>query len=113
VLHIYPEELKMQVTQVQPDSWQADVENGQRSIDSLGSACASLLLWALAFVILYFVVREAVTRGMLAAWKKRDEQRFKEAVKAEQAAQAASASRKASPRSEPPASGGSRSQGAS
>jgi hypothetical protein len=95
VLHISPEELKMQVTQVQPDSWQADVENGQRSIDSMGSACGSLLLWALAFVILYFVVREAVTHGMLAAWKKRDEQRFKEAVKAEQAAQAASASKKA------------------
>jgi hypothetical protein len=33
---------------------------------------------------------------MLAAWKKRDQERLKQAVKAEQAAQAAAAAKKAS-----------------
>ncbi len=95
----------MQSRQVQPD-----YPLGTGRGESLAEACVFYLV---AVALLYLIVRDGVTRGMLAAWKKRDEQRFKEAVKAEQAAQAASASRKASPRSEPPASGGTRSQGAS
>jgi hypothetical protein len=47
-------------------------------------------------VVLYLIVRDGVTRGMLTAWRKRDEERLREAVKAERAAQAAAAAKKAS-----------------
>lgn len=77
--------------------------------ESLGEAC---VFYFVAVVLLYLIVRDGVTRGMLTAWKKRDEQRLKQAVKAEQAAQAAAASKRESRGSSPPASGGSRSQGA-
>lgn len=57
------------------------------------------LMWLVATVTAYLVVRDGVTRGMLAAWKKRDAARLKDAAKAEQAAQAAAAAKRASPRS--------------
>jgi len=67
--------------------------------ESLAEGCVFYLV---AVVMLYLIVRDGVTRGMLTAWKKRDEQRLREAVKAEQAAQAAAAARRASPGPTPP-----------
>jgi|GEM_PF-4269184 len=61
------------------------------------SMCLAPLGWVFGILLLYLIVRDGVTRGMLTAWKKRDEQRLKDAVKAEQAAQAAAAARRASP----------------
>lgn len=67
--------------------------------ESLGEACVFYLV---AVVLLYLIVRDGVTRGMLTAWKKRDEQRLKDAVRAEQLAQAAAAARRASNGPTPP-----------
>jgi len=53
------------------------------------------LIWLVATVTGYLVVRDGVTRGMLAAWKKQEQQKLTAAVKAEQAAQAAAAAKKA------------------
>jgi hypothetical protein len=78
----------MQSRQVQPD-----YPLGTDRAESLGQAC---VFYFIAVVVLYLIVRDGVTRGMLTAWKKRDEERLKQAVKAEQAAQAAAAARKAS-----------------
>jgi choline-glycine betaine transporter len=58
--------------------------------------CLEVAAWPFGILLLYLIVRDGVTRGMLAAWKKRDEERLKQAVKAEQAAQAAAAAKKAS-----------------
>jgi hypothetical protein len=66
---------------------------GTDRAESLGQAC---VFYFIAVVVLYLIVRDGVTRGMLTAWKKRDEERLKQAVKAEQAAQAAAAAKKAS-----------------
>jgi len=78
----------MQSRQVQPD-----YPLGTDRAESLGQAC---VFYFIAVVVLYLIVRDGVTRGMLTAWKKRDEERLKHAVKAEQAAQAAAAAKKAS-----------------
>jgi hypothetical protein len=59
-------------------------------------ACLEIAAWPFGILVLYLIVRDGVTRGMLAAWKKRDQERLKQAVKAEQAAQAAAAAKKAS-----------------
>jgi hypothetical protein len=78
----------MQSRQVQPE-----YPIGTDRAESLGQAC---VFYFIAVVVLYLIVRDGVTRGMLTAWKKRDEERLKQAVKAEQAAQAAAAAKKAS-----------------
>jgi|DEB0MinimDraft_3_1074331.scaffolds.fasta_scaffold80086_1 hypothetical protein len=80
----------MQVRQVQPDNMQLP---DLRQHDQMGMWCCGL---PLGILLLYLIVRDGVTRGMLTAWKKRDEERLKQAVKAEQAAQAAAAAKKAS-----------------
>ena len=54
------------------------------------------LIWLVATVTGYLVVRDGVTRGMMAAWRKQDQEKLKAAVKAEQAAQVAAAAKKAS-----------------
>lgn len=54
------------------------------------------LIWLVATVTGYLVVRDGVTRGMMAAWRKQDQEKLKAAVKAEQAAQAAAAAKRAS-----------------
>jgi hypothetical protein len=78
----------MQSRQVQPD-----YPLGTGRGESLAEAC---VLYFIAVVVLYLIVRDGVTRGMLTAWRKRDEERLREAVKAERAAQAAAAAKKAS-----------------
>jgi len=84
----------MQSRQVQPD-----YPLGTGRGESLAEACVFYLV---AVVLLYLIVRDGVTRGMLTAWKKRDEQRLKDAVRAEQLAQAAAAARRASNGPTPP-----------
>ena len=66
------------------------------------SMCLTPLAWVFGVLLLYLIVRDGVTRGMLTAWKKRDEQRLKDAVKAEQAAQAAAAAKRAAAAATPP-----------
>ena len=78
---------------------QPDYALGRGQAESLGQAC---IFYFLAVVVLYLIVRDGVTRGMLTAWKKRDEQRLKDAVKAEQAAQAAAAAKRAAAAATPP-----------
>lgn len=65
-------------------------------------ACLEVAAWPFGILLLYLIVRDGVTRGMLTAWKKRDEQRLKDAVRAEQLAQAAAAARRASNGPTPP-----------
>lgn len=84
----------MQSRQVQPD-----YPLGTARGESLAEAC---VFYFIAVVVLYLIVRDGVTRGMLTAWRKRDEERLREAVKAERAAQAAAAARRASPGQAPP-----------
>jgi hypothetical protein len=54
------------------------------------------LIWLVATVTGYLVVRDGVTRGMLTAWKKQEQQKLKAAAKAEQAAQPLAAAKRAS-----------------
>lgn len=60
-------------------------------------ACgAEVGYFLLVVVVGYFLIRDAVTAGMLNAWKRQEQQKLKAAVKAEQAAQAAAAAKRAS-----------------
>jgi hypothetical protein len=60
VLHIYPEELKMQVTQVQPDNYALD--------NTPGPACFTYFVWVVGgSLLLYAIVRLGVKHGMMAA----------------------------------------------
>lgn len=69
----------------------------QQASDAEFKSCAGDVGWFLLVVVVgYFLIRDAVTAGMLRAWDKRDEKQLRAAVKAEQAAQAAAAAKRAS-----------------
>lgn len=69
----------------------------QQASDAEFKSCAGDVGWFLLVVVVgYFLIRDAVTAGMLNAWKRQEQQKLKAAVKAEQAAQAAAAAKKAS-----------------
>lgn len=66
-------------------------ENADRQLAELRegrNVVASCFEYFLIVIVAYVVISDAVTRGMLRAWKKRDADQFKAAVKAETAAQA-------------------------
>ena len=82
----------MQTRQVQ-----TGVVQEQRATDAEFKSCAGDVGWFLLVVVVgYFLIRDAVTAGMLNAWKRQEQQKLKAAVKAEQAAQAAAAAKRAS-----------------
>jgi hypothetical protein len=91
-------------------------ENAERQLAELRegqSVAASCFEYFLIVIVAYVVISDAVTRGMLRAWKKRDADQLKAAVKAETAAQARRAATpapvarsSASPGSAPPGASG-------
>lgn len=84
-----------QFMQVQQDY--SGIVRQQQASDAEFKSCVGDVGWFLLVVVVgYFLIRDAVTAGMLRAWDKRDEKQLRAAVKAEQAAQAAAAAKKAS-----------------
>lgn len=88
----------------------AELRRSRDAFDSDALACFS---YVVAIVVSYFVIRQAVYRGILLASARQDADRLKAAEKAERAVQAqrqatqASATRSsASPRSTPPGASG-------
>ena len=85
----------MQTTQVQP-GYEGIVREQQASDAAFKSCAGEVGYFLLVVIVGYFLIRDAVTAGMLNAWKRQEQQKLKAAVKAEQAAQAAAAAKKAS-----------------
>ena len=84
-----------QFMQVQQDY--SGIVRQQQASDAEFKACAGDVGYFLLVVVVgYFLIRDAVTAGMLLAWKKQEQQKLKAAEKAERAAQAAAAAKKAS-----------------
>lgn len=82
----------MQTKQIQPGY--AGVTPEQRA--DYKSCGAEVGYFLLVVVVGYFLIRDAVTAGMLNAWKRQEQQKLKAAEKAERAAQAAAAAKRAS-----------------